>query len=192
MTAASRILVCGSRQWPWPDTVTAVLDRAADRHGDDLVIIESAATGAARAAHRWCLDHDLPAWRHCCYPASPAARRRARTRHWSETERHQRMITDEGPRLVIAFHEHLRPGNGSTAALCRSALSIGLPVWLVPTADPGHGRWLSPAPAPAQPEAHQDCSPAYRDTDAATATEATSPDPHQAAGAATEETSCPT
>ncbi|MEV6774720.1 SLOG family protein [Streptomyces syringium] len=191
MTAASRILVCGSRQWPWPDTVTAVLDRAADRHGDDLVIIESATTGAARAGHRWCLDHDLPAWRHCCYSATGAARSRARTRHWSDTERHQRMITDEGPRLVIAFHEHLRrPGNGSTAALCRSALAVGLPVWLVPTADPGRGMWLSPAPA--QPETHQGHSPACRNTHAATATEAARPGPHQAAGAATEETSCPT
>ncbi|MGX6744011.1 SLOG family protein [Streptomyces peucetius] len=41
-----RVLVCGSRRWPWPSTVEAVLDRLADRYGDRLVVIEGAATGA--------------------------------------------------------------------------------------------------------------------------------------------------
>lgn len=141
MIALSRVLVCGSRQWPWPDTVTALLDRAADRHGDDLVIIEGASTGAARAAHRWCLERDLAAWRHRCHPLAPASRLRHR-RYLSEAERNQRILRDEGPRLAIVFHHRLTPDNSSTATLCRHALSLGIPVWLVPTADPDHGMWL--------------------------------------------------
>ncbi|MFI0910507.1 SLOG family protein [Streptomyces abikoensis] len=141
-TAASRVLICGSRRWPWPDTVTTLLDRAAARYGDDLVIIEGASTGAARAAHRWCLDQDLPDWRHRCHPLIRAGRRTRR--HWSEVERNQRMLQDEGPRLVIAFHDRFTPDEGSTAQLCQRALTAGIPVWLVPTADPDRGMWLSP------------------------------------------------
>ncbi|MFE1936288.1 SLOG family protein [Streptomyces sp. NPDC059474] len=67
----SRVLICGSRRWPWPDTITTPLDRAAARHGNDLVVIEGAGTGAASAAHHWCTHHDLPAWRHRCHPLTP-------------------------------------------------------------------------------------------------------------------------
>ncbi|MGK7235833.1 SLOG family protein [Streptomyces hygroscopicus] len=156
----SRVLICGSRRWPWPDTITTLLDRAADRHGNDLVIIEGASTGAASAAHHWCTRHDLPAWRHRCHPLTPAPGRR--TRCWSEAERNQRILHDEGPRLVIAFHENLHPNHpGSTNDMCRRALTLRIPVWLVPTADPDKGLWLhlshytgppSPAPRPDQPE----------------------------------------
>ncbi|GAA0439722.1 SLOG family protein [Streptomyces luteireticuli] len=140
--AASRVLVCGSRQWPWPDTVTTLLDRAAARYGEDLVIIEAAGTGAARAAHRWCLDQELPAWRHRCHPLTPAGTRRHR-RYLSDAERNQRILRDEGPRLALAFHHRLTSdSSGSTADLCHRALSLGIPVWLVPTADPDHGIWL--------------------------------------------------
>jgi hypothetical protein len=149
VTATSRVLVCGSRRWPWPDTVITLLNRAAARYSDDLVLIEGASTGAARAAHRWCLDHDLPAWRHRCHPLASATGRRAR-RYWSEAERNQRILHDEGPRLALAFHEHFTPGNGSTADLCRRALATGIPVWLVPTADPDRGMWLSRGHLPDQ------------------------------------------
>lgn len=43
-----RVLVCGSRRWPWPGTVEAVLDRLAARHGEQLVVIEGAARGRIR------------------------------------------------------------------------------------------------------------------------------------------------
>lgn len=143
MTAASRVLICGSRRWPWPDTITTVLDRAAVRHGDDLVVIEGAGTGAERAAHRWCQTHDLRAWRHRCHPAAPAGRRRGLTQHATEAHRNQLMLYDEGPGLVIAFHERFDPEHqGNTADLCLRALATGIPVWLVPTADPDHGLWL--------------------------------------------------
>ncbi|WP_438452994.1 SLOG family protein [Streptomyces asiaticus] len=158
----SRVLICGSRRWPWPDTITTLLDRAANRHGNDLVVIEGADTGAASAAHHWCTHHDLPAWRHRCHPLTPAPGRRTRTRCWSEAERNQRILHDEGPRLVIAFHENLHPAHpGSTNDMCRRALTLGVPVWLAPTADPDKGLWLHlshytgpppPAPRPDQPE----------------------------------------
>ncbi|BBJ37391.1 hypothetical protein SSPO_001090 [Streptomyces antimycoticus] len=139
----SRVLICGSRRWPWPDTITTLLDRAANRHGNDLVVIEGAGTGAASAAHHWCTHHDLPAWRHRCHPLTPAPGRRTRTRCWSEAERNQRILHDEGPRLVIAFHENFHPDHpGSTNDMCRRALTLGVPVWLVPTADPDKGMWL--------------------------------------------------
>ncbi|WP_369696691.1 SLOG family protein [Streptomyces sp. XD-27] len=146
--AASRLLICGSRQWPWPDTVTALLDRAATRYGDDLVIIEGAPTGATRAAHHWCRDHDLPCWRHRCHPLTrPTTAPRAR-RHWREAEHHQRILRDEGPRLALVFHHHLTPGSGSTADLCHQAMNAGIPIWLIPTADPDQGRWLAPPQRP--------------------------------------------
>lgn len=143
----SRVLICGSRRWPWPDTITTLLDRAAARHGNDLVIIEGAGTGAASAAHHWCTDHELPAWRHRCYPLTPASDRRTRTRCWSEAERNQRMLHDEeGPRLVIAFHENFHSHHtGSTTDMCSRALAHQIPVWLVPTADPDKGLWLNPS-----------------------------------------------
>ncbi|WP_414166360.1 SLOG family protein [Streptoverticillium reticulum] len=161
--AASRVLVCGSRQWPWPDTVTTLLDRAAARYGDDLVIIEGASTGATHAAHRWCLEHDLPAWRHRCHPLTPAGKRRAR-RYWNSVERNQRIFRDEGPRLALAFHHHLTPdSSGTTADLCRRALAAGIPVWLVPTVNPDHGMWLPhPASSPQRntpPEANTPALP---------------------------------
>ncbi|MEU6757765.1 SLOG family protein [Streptomyces sp. NPDC046685] len=59
-----RGLVCGSRHWPWPQSVGAVLDRLASRYGQDLAVIEGAATGADRAAHDWCGRHGLGADRH--------------------------------------------------------------------------------------------------------------------------------
>ncbi|RZD80932.1 SLOG family protein [Streptomyces albidoflavus] len=58
------VLVCGSRRWPWPQAVEAVLDRLANRYGKDLVVIEGAATGADRAAHDWCGRHSLGEDRH--------------------------------------------------------------------------------------------------------------------------------
>jgi YspA, cpYpsA-related SLOG family len=73
-----RILVCGSRRWPWPGTVEAVLDRLAARHGEQLVVIEGAAKGADQAAHLWCEQHGLPEDRHRCHPVDWRAERRAR------------------------------------------------------------------------------------------------------------------
>ncbi|MGP3941868.1 SLOG family protein [Streptomyces sp. 6N106] len=175
----SRVLICGSRRWPWPDTITTLLDRAATRHGNDLVVIEGAGTGAASAAHHWCTHHDLPAWRHRCHPLTPAPGRRTRTRCWSEAERNQRILHDEGPRLVIAFHENFHPAHpGSTNDMCRRALTLGLPVWLVPTADPDKGMWLhlshydprhTPPPTrqPDQPEPTTTTPPATSETNVA-------------------------
>ena len=140
-----RVLVCGSRRWPWPDTVTAVLDRLAARYGERLVIIEGAATGADRAAHRWCEHHQLPAWRHRCYPGAwnAARQRRPRIWHWAGPERNQRMLLAEEPRLAIAFHEEFDPEKGGTSDTCLRALLLGIPVWLTPGPDLGFGLWLS-------------------------------------------------
>ncbi|MER6401487.1 SLOG family protein [Kitasatospora sp. NPDC001603] len=140
----SRVLVCGSRRWPWPDTIHTVLDRLATRHDTRLVIIEGAATGADRAAHRWCTQHALPAWRHRCYPTAWDADRARRPHTWHTTtaERHLAMLLDEEPGLVIAFHEDFNP-TGETGDTCLKALLLDTAVWLVPTASAGHGQWLT-------------------------------------------------
>ena len=139
-----RILVCGSRRWPWPETTATILDRLTARHGDRLVIIEGAATGAERAAHRWCTRHQLPAWRHRCHPLAwdAARQRRPRTWHLTGTERTLRILQDEEPRLVIAFHENFTPVAGDTSHTCLGAILLSIPTWLVSTANPDHGLWL--------------------------------------------------
>jgi hypothetical protein len=140
-----RVLVCGSRRWPWPDTVTTVLERLRVRHGNRLVVIEGAATGAERAAHRWCEHHGLPAWRHRCYPLAWAAQRTRRPRTWQLTgpQRTRHILQAEEPRLAITFHEDLDPARGETSDACLRALLLGIPVWLVPTQDADAGMWLA-------------------------------------------------
>lgn len=158
LTEEPRVLVCGSRRWPWPDTVTAVVDRLAARHGDRLVVIEGAATGADRAAHRWCEHHRLPAWRHRCYPVvwNAERQRRPRSWHWAGPERNQRMLLEEEPRLVIAFHEDLDPDKGApptpARAPCCSASRSGSPRAPIPT-------WVCGCPATSSPHpASANCS----------------------------------
>ncbi|CAL9329258.1 hypothetical protein SUDANB106_00037 [Streptomyces sp. enrichment culture] len=147
----SPVWVCGSRCWPWPQTVEAVLDRAAARHGGELVVVEGAGVGAERAAHRWCLERGLPAWRHRCHPRPPAGRYVVRLPRETLGARHERMLRDEGPRLVVVFHEAFTPGQGVSADIARRAVGAGVPVWLVPGADPVRGRWLTQADLPAAP-----------------------------------------
>ncbi|MEV7068956.1 SLOG family protein [Streptomyces collinus] len=71
--AEGRVLICGSRRWPWPSAVEAVLDRLLARYGDRLVVIEGSATGADAAACTWCCRHGLDADRHRCHPVDWAA-----------------------------------------------------------------------------------------------------------------------
>ncbi|WP_371636575.1 SLOG family protein [Streptomyces zaomyceticus] len=65
-----RVLVCGSRRWPWSRTVETVLDRLTRRYSRNLVVIEGAATGADRAAYDWCGRHGLDKDRHRCRPGT--------------------------------------------------------------------------------------------------------------------------
>jgi len=174
-----RVLICGSRRWPWPDTVEAVLDRLHARYTKRLVVIESAATGADRAAHRWCDHQRLPAWRHRCYPTAWNAERQRRPRTWTGPERHQRILTDEEPRLVIVFHENLNPALGDTADTCLRALHLGIPVWHTPNADPDQGQWLTRGYFPSH---HADPHPTRLDPTCAnhgTAPGATAPQRHE-------------
>jgi len=57
-------------------------------------------------------------------------------------ERNTRMLLEEHPRLIIAFHDHFDPGSGGTSDMCLRGLLKDVPVWLVPGEDPGTGRWL--------------------------------------------------
>ncbi|MBV9023885.1 MAG: DUF2493 domain-containing protein [Streptomycetaceae bacterium] len=142
--AEPRVLVCGSRRWPWPATVAAVLDRLTRRHGDGLVVIEGAAAGADQAAHRWCDEQGLGVDRHRCHPVDWQAERRARPDQWrlAGPERNTRMLLQERPRLIVAFHDHFDGKSGGTSDMCLRGLLKNVPVWLVPGEDPGSGRWL--------------------------------------------------
>lgn len=138
-----RVLVCGSRRWPWPQTVETVLERLLRRHGDGLVLVEGAASGADQAAHRWCERRGLEEARHRCYPVDWAAERRARPEQWrmAGPERNTRMLA-ERPRLIVAFHDHFDPASGGTSDMCLRGLLREVPVWLVPGQDADVGRWL--------------------------------------------------
>jgi hypothetical protein len=142
--AQSRVLVCGSRHWPWPRTVDTALDRLTTRHGARLVVIEGAATGADSAAHQWCLRQGLQADRHRCYPVDWPAQRRARPNDWRQAgpERNSRMLLNEHPQLIIAFHEDLMLASGGTSDMCLRGLVRNLPVWHIPGKDVTVGQWL--------------------------------------------------
>jgi len=140
-----RVLACGSRRWPWPGTVEAVLDRLAARHGEQLVVIEGAARGADQAALLWCGRHALPEDRHRCHPVDWRAERRARPRQWrlAGPERNSRMLLRDRPQLIICFHDHFDPASGGTSDMALRGLLRGVPVWLVSGEDPAVGQWLS-------------------------------------------------
>ena len=140
-----RILVCGSRRWPWPAAVEVALDGLALRYGRALVVIEGAASGADSAAHRWCEDHGLGPDCHRCYPVDWTAARRERPKDWrlAGPERNARMLLEEHPQLIVAFHDALDPAKGGTSAMCLRGVVAQVPVWLVPGEDPRAGRWLS-------------------------------------------------
>lgn len=139
-----RVLLCGSRRWPWPKTVEAVLDRLAARHGKQLVVIEGAAKGADHAAHLWCERHGLPGDRHRCHPVDWRAEQQARALDWrlAGLERNTRMLLDR-PRLIICFHDRFDPASGGTSDMALRGLLCDVPVWLVLSEKPAVGRWLS-------------------------------------------------
>jgi hypothetical protein len=112
-----RVLVCGSRRWPWQTTVEAVLDGLATRHGEHLVVIEGAARGADYAAHLWCQRHGLPEDRHRCHPVDWRTERRARPSYWrlAGPERNSRMLLQDRPRLIVCFHDQFDPASGGTS-----------------------------------------------------------------------------
>jgi hypothetical protein len=140
-----RVLICGSRGWPWPGTVDAVLDRLAARHGKQLVVIEGAARGADHAAHLWCERHSLPGVRHRCHPVDWRAQRQARPQQWrlAGPERNSRMLLQDRPQLIICFHDHFDSAAGGTSDMALRGLLRDVPAWLVPGRDPAVGRWLA-------------------------------------------------
>jgi hypothetical protein len=139
-----RVLVCGSRRWSWPMTVGAVLDRLAARYGERLVVIEGAASGADRAAHDWCSARGLDAKRHRCFPVDWTGERERRPADWrlAGPERNVRILVEEQPRLIVAFHDRFEAASGGTSDMCLRGLLKGVPAWLVPGEDADAGHWL--------------------------------------------------
>lgn len=145
-----RVLFCGSRRWPWPHTVWTVLDRLSERHGNKLVVIEGACSGADLAAHSWCEHKELSPDQHRCYPVDWRAERRARPKEWrlAGPERNTRMLLQERPGLIIALHDHFATATGGTSDMALRGLLRDVRVWLVPGEDYRVGRWLNLAAFP--------------------------------------------
>lgn len=58
-------------------------------------------------------------------------------------ERNTRMLLQDRPRLIVAFHDHFVPASGGTSDMALRGLLREVPVWLTPGADPLVGRWLT-------------------------------------------------
>ena len=144
MNLPSRVLICGSYQWRWPDAITTTLDHLAGLHPEDLVVIEECGRGAERTAHDWCTQRNFRAWRHRCYP--PADNKPYRSAHQIGPECNRRLLTDEEPRLVLAFHEDLKRSRPALRDLCEQAADMGIPVWHLATGDLQRGCWWLRAP----------------------------------------------
>jgi hypothetical protein len=121
------------------------LDRLSARYEERLIVIEGAANGADRAAHDWCVRHGLSEKHHRCHPVDWQAERRARPADWrlAGPERNTRMLLQDRPRLIIAFHDHFVPASGGTSDMALRGLLHEVPVWFVPSEDPLLGRWLT-------------------------------------------------
>jgi hypothetical protein len=139
-----RVLVCGWRRWPWPQTVAVTLEHLHSRYGDRLIIIEGAANGADHAAHTWCERRGWDDQRHCCYPVDWEAERRMRPEQWRVAghERNTRMLVNERPGLIVAHHPVLDVQKGGTSDMCIRGLIADVPVWLVTGPEPERGRWV--------------------------------------------------
>ncbi|MEU6757766.1 hypothetical protein [Streptomyces sp. NPDC046685] len=80
-----------------------------------------------------------------------AAEKRARPDRWrmAGPERNMRMLLNERPQLVIAFHDHFAPASGGTSDMALRAVLRDMPVWLVPGRDITVGTWVRPGVFPA-------------------------------------------
>lgn len=83
-------------------------------------------------------------------PLSWTAERRARASQWRQAgpQRNTRMLLNERPRLIIAFHDHFDTASGGTSDMCMRGLLHRVPAWLVPGPEPRVGRWLKLAEFP--------------------------------------------
>jgi non-ribosomal peptide synthetase component F len=118
------------------------------------MVLKAAGSGAERAAHRWCREQGLPTWRYW-HPQLQAGRGYLWSPPENPASRHQRILRDEGPRLVIVSHKAFTPCPGASADIARRALPVGAPVWLSPARGPGPGPLAAeqdlPAPPPGPP-----------------------------------------
>ncbi|MCX4907441.1 hypothetical protein [Streptomyces sp. NBC_00878] len=60
-------------------------------------------------------------------------------------ERNTRVLLNERPRLVIAFHDHFAPAGGGTSDMALRAVLAQVPVWPVPGLDV-RVAWEAPPP----------------------------------------------
>lgn len=117
-----RVLVCGSRTWPWEQAIFGRLSYLLECcHDDGLTIIEGGAKGADAAAQRWAKSMGVPLE---TYPAQWDKHGKA-----AGHIRNQQMLKEGKPQLVIAFHGQLGLGLGTRDMVTR-AYKAGIPVEL--------------------------------------------------------------
>lgn len=119
MTSKMKIVVCGSRDWDNYSTVYATIKKVAS---PDDIIIHGACRGAdwlARSAARalgLAIDQYPAEWARLGRAAGPI--------------RNQKMIDEEHPDLVIAFHLDIDKSKGTKDMVGR-ARAAGIPVMLI-------------------------------------------------------------
>ncbi len=113
-----RVLVTGSRRWPWPALIGRVLDAERDRLADDatLTVVHGACPdGADAAAAAWCANTKQTTGARVVEEPHPAQWRdpRGQLDRGAGMTRNSAMIAT-GADLVIAFWADHSPGTGDT------------------------------------------------------------------------------
>ena len=121
----TRILVTGSRDWPYPEVVYRELDKATRDIGGPVVIVEGAANGADEYAHQWVQRHYILGNDYVSSESHPA--------DWAKYGksagfiRNQEMV-DLGADLCIVFR--FNHSKGTSDCMVRAA-NAGIPITVI-------------------------------------------------------------
>ena len=156
-----RVLLTGSRRWPWPTVITRVLDaeRARLAAGAVLMVVHGACPqGADAAAAAWCAQAQTVPGARVVEEPHPAQWRDARGQ-LDRTAGHARnaAMVAAGADLVIAFCLDNSPGTLDCLIRAREAWMASLVhfAYSTPRAEPTRTETAQPPAQPAQPEPAQ-------------------------------------
>jgi hypothetical protein len=113
-----KVLVCGSRVWPFPDQIEEKILELQSKH-KDLVVLQGKARGADQIAEEICLIHNIP-----CQSFPADWQRYGKSAGFI---RNVQML-DEKPDLVLAFRWANSVGTSHTL---REAHKRNIPVTLI-------------------------------------------------------------
>ena len=116
---SERVLVCGDRDWQYPEYVWEALD-AIHRSRGIRAVIHGGCRGADTYAGEWAKRNGVS-----CFVFAAEWTKHGRR---AGPIRNQQMLDAARPTLVVAFHDSLENSKG-TADMVRRARAAGLPVW---------------------------------------------------------------